>query len=313
LLTFSRRQTLAPRALDIGTQIAAFKAMVTATMGELTILTSVLPDTWPVLADPNELELSLLNLAINARDAMPAGGTLTITAENAVLREGELQGEFVAISVTDTGTGIAPDILPKVFDPFFTTKEVQKGSGLGLSQVHGFSLQSGGKVTLDSELGRGTRITLYLPKAAEAEAVPGEEAGLISGHGTVLVLDDNPEVAQATAAMLHELGYGAEIAGDGEAALAAVARRMPLLVLADIVMPGKMDGLGVARALRKSYPDLPILLMTGYSRHSAAEIEFPVMRKPANLAEMARALRSTVAVKSGRPDNLVQLRPNRER
>jgi PAS domain S-box-containing protein len=313
LLTFSRRQTLAPRSLDVEKQIAAFKALVTATMGELTILTSVLPDTWPILADPNELELALLNLAINARDAMPSGGTLTITAENAVLREGEPQGEFVAISVADTGTGIAPDILPKVFDPFFTTKEVQKGSGLGLSQVHGFSLQSGGKVILESELGRGTRITLYLRRAVETEAPPSEEAGLISGHGTVLVLDDNPEVAQATVAMLHELGYGAEIAGDGETALAAVSRRKPLLVLADIVMPGKMDGLGVARELRKAHPDLPILLMTGFSTHSAAEIEFPVMRKPANLAEMARALRSTIAVKATKPDNLVQLRPKPER
>src|SRR5581483_3585699 len=199
---------------------------------------------WPVIADANELELSLLNLAINARDAMPKGGTLSIAVENVTLNQGELleeplAGEYVAISVTDSGSGIAPDILPKIFDPFFTTKQA-KGSGLGLSQVHGFAHQSGGKVTIDSEIGQGTRVTLYLPRASAITAAPGrdEEDGDITGRGTVLVVDDNPDVAESTSMMLRELGYQAVTAGSAEMALAELARQKPLLVLSDIVMPG---------------------------------------------------------------------------
>ena len=310
LLTFSRRQTLTPKVLDVGEQIAAFKSMVAAAMGGLTILSTVPPGIWPVSVDPNELELSLLNVAINARDAMPKGGTFTITAENMTLSEGELQGEFVVINLTDTGTGIAPDILPKIFDPFFTTKREHKGSGLGLSQVYGFAHQSGGKVTIDSELGRGTRISLYLPRAtAKPESASGEEDLAEAGRGTVLVVDDNPDVGAATAAMLRVLGYGVDVVGDSEAALASVAEQRPLLVLADIVMPGSKDGLALAQELRTLHPDLPVLLMTGYSKHDPGEFGFPLLRKPANLAVMGRAIRSAIAEKSPPPDNLVQLRP----
>ena len=314
LLTFSRRQTLSPRSIDVGQQLAAFKAMLTGTMGDLTILVTAPPDTWPAVADPNELELALLNLAINARDAMPEGGSIAISAENKVLDEEDLKGDFVAISVADTGTGIAPDILPRIFDPFFTTKDVQKGSGLGLSQVHGFTHQSGGKVAIDSHLGKGTRITLYLPRALAAEAhAASAETGPAMGRGTVLVVDDNPEVADATAVMLRELGYEAVIALDAVAALAAVAREKPVLVLSDIVMPGTRDGLALGRQLREAAPGLPVVLMTGYARNAPVDGEFPLMRKPANLGEMGRVIRSALAARSAPPDNLIRLRPLSER
>ncbi len=318
LLTFSRRQTLSPRVIDLGEQIGAFKSMLAGTMGGLTLLVTVPPGTWPVIADPNELELSLLNLAINARDAMPEGGTITVTAENVVLTAkaaDDLQGEFVAICMADTGTGIAPDILPKIFDPFFTTKQAQKGSGLGLSQVHGFTHQSGGKVTIDSALGQGTRITLYLPKAstvAPARTAADEGANL-PGRGTVLVVDDNPDVGEATSVMLRELGYDAVTVSDASQALAYLAKEKPLLVLSDIVMPGSKDGLALARELRQAWPDLPVVLMTGYARHAPTDGEFPLMRKPSSLGEMGRVIRSAVAVKTPPPDNLIRLRPPGER
>jgi PAS domain S-box-containing protein len=317
LLTFSRRQTLSPRAIDVAEQVEAFRSMVTATMGGFTILTAVPPGTWTIAADPNELEIALLNLAINARDAMPQGGSITITAENTVLpatSPDDQGGEFVALSVADTGTGIAPDILPKIFDPFFTTKQEHKGSGLGLSQVHGFAHQSQGKVTIDSELGKGTRVTLYLPRARSAEAAADSEAaGPLHGRGTILVVDDNPDVGEATGAMLGELGYDVVLANDAAAALAEVARRKPLLVLSDIVMPGDKDGVALARELRALYPDLPIVLTTGYSRNMPADGEFPVLRKPSGLAELGRTIRSMLATKNPSGDNLIQLRRPGER
>jgi CheY-like chemotaxis protein len=285
-------------------------------MGGLTILSMVPPGTWPVLADPNELELALLNLAINARDAMPDGGSITISAENAILPQAaadEPQGEFVSISVVDTGTGIPPDVLPKIFDPFFTTKQMGKGSGLGLSQVHGFVHQSGGKVTIDTQLGQGTRITLYLPRAVTIAASQAESGADIepAGRGTVLLVDDNPDVGEAMSLMLRELGYEVVIATNASQALDKVAAEKPLLVLADIVMPGAKDGLSLARELKAIYPDLPIALMTGYARNMPAEGEFPLMRKPSNITELGRVIRSAVAAKTTPPDNLIRLRPDR--
>ncbi len=213
-----------------------------------------------MIADPNELELSLLNLAINARDAMPEGGTMTVTAENVLLtrRRPTIAGDFVAICVADTGTGIAPDILPKIFDPFFTTKR-RRARRLGFSQVHGFTHQSGGKVTIDSALGQGTRITLYLPRAEAGrvarEVTPG--TGQLGG-GLALLVEDNPEVAEVTIAMIEQLGYRVETADGPAAALDLVERTAFALVVSDIVMAGTMDGAGLARALRQRHPNLPI-------------------------------------------------------
>jgi PAS domain S-box-containing protein len=308
LLTFSRRQILKPSLVALDAQIESLKAMLSGTMGGMTIANHVAAGTWPVHVDPNELELALLNLAINARDAMPQGGTISITAENAANLPAGLQGDFVAITVADTGTGIAPDVLPKVFDPFFTTKEVNKGTGLGLSQVHGFAHQSGGSVAIDTDLGRGTRITLYLPRATEAEALP-EDAPIEekSGSGDVLLVEDNPQVAEATSAMLEELGYGSEIAPHAEAALAALERRDFHLILSDVIMPGALDGIGLAKRIRAMKPGLPVLLVSGFAKN-AAESDFPLLNKPYNLAELGRAIRTTMA----RPDssgNVVRLKP----
>jgi PAS domain S-box-containing protein len=312
LLTFSRRQTLSPKAIDVSEQLAAFKSMLMGTMSGLTILTSIPPGTWPIIADPNELELSLLNLAINARDAMSNGGSITITAENTTLSRNagtDLEGEFVAITVADTGAGIAPDVLPKIFDPFFTTKQAHNGSGLGLSQVHGFTHQSGGRVAIDSELGHGTRITLYLPRATtKPDALQNDNDAETAGHGMVFVIDDNPDVSAATCAILRELGYEVATAGDVPTALELISERMPTLVLTDIVMPGEKDGIALARELRQAHPDLPIVLMTGYSKNMPADQEFPLIRKPCSLTEMGRIVRSAIAAKSAPPSNLIHFK-----
>jgi CheY-like chemotaxis protein len=241
---------------------------------------------------------------------MPGGGTLTLTAKN-VENPGGLQGEFVALSVADTGSGIAPDLLDKVFDPFFTTKEVGKGSGLGLSQVHGFAHQSGGTVTVQSELGRGTTVTLYLPRSRETVAASAPEAATLEGGtGRVLLVEDNPDVARASQLMLEQLGYSVTQVSDGAAALATVEAERFDLVMSDIVMAGSVNGLGVARALRQRKPDLPVLLVTGYS-DAASRVagEFTVLRKPFLMAELSRTVARLIA-DTGQPTapNVVRLR-----
>jgi PAS domain S-box-containing protein len=311
LLAFSRRQTLRPSAIDLGVQIANFTTMLTGTMGGMTVSAEVPADIWPVLADPNELELALLNLAINARDAMPGGGTILLGAENATLTGGELPakltGDFVAITVADTGTGIAPDILPKIFDPFFTTKQVNKGTGLGLSQVHGFAHQSGGTVAIDTRLGEGTRITLYLPRALAGMAEETEKSDQDKGGGgEILLVEDNPEVAEASCAMLEELGYRCEIAPDAAVAMEALTNRDFDLALVDIVMPGPVDGSQLARKVRAMKPGLPVLLVSGYPKNMG-DSDFPLLRKPYNLTELGRAIRTALA--RGDHGNVVRLKP----
>jgi len=270
---------------------------------------------WPVKVDPSELELSLVNLVLNARDAMPNGGVAALTAENVTLARGDikadLEGDFIALHVADTGTGIAPDVLERVFDPFFTTKQVDKGSGLGLSQVHGFAHQSGGTVRIESTLGKGTTVTLYLPRGrADAPAASGEVQVESARGGSVLVVDDNPDVADVSAGMLEQLGYEVHRARDAATALAAIEKHAFDLVVSDIVMPGTMDGLAFARALRERQPALPVLLVTGYSQAAAeAAPEFTVMRKPFQLAELSRAAARMIA-ESKQPaiTNVVRLR-----
>jgi CheY-like chemotaxis protein len=242
-----------------------------------------------------------VNLAVNARDAMPAVGEIAVTARNVTLKPADtpagLAGEFVAIAVTDTGRGIAPDVLPKVFDPFFTTKPPDKGSGLGLSQVHGFAHQSGGTVTIASTLGKGTSVTLYLPRAAPdgvaaKDAVRADEAG----GGKVLVVEDNPEVAAATRGMLESVGYQVQAVPDAAAALVAVEEQAFDLVMSDIVMPGTMDGVALARTLHQHKPELPVLLVTGYGGPTGpSAAEFTVLRKPYNLAELSQTAARMIA------------------
>jgi PAS domain S-box-containing protein len=297
LLTFSRRQTLRPEVVDLNERLPALEQMVAGVLGSACRLQLDLePELWPIRADRSELELALMNLALNARDALNCDGTITVRARNAPLEGGSapdgLDGDFVALSVIDTGSGIAPDILAKVFDPFFTTKQAHLGSGLGLSQAHGFAHQSGGTVTIASELGAGTVVTLYLPrsdsppKAAVADAAPETADG-----GSVLLVEDNPEVSEASAALLEELGYRVHAVGDASAALRVIdeGRSFDIMV-SDIVMAGAMDGVGLAKAVRKRRPELPILLVTGYSR-AAEQLggEFCLLRKPFQVTDLYRA------------------------
>jgi PAS domain S-box-containing protein len=321
LLTFSRRQTFNPTVVQLGERIESFRAMIASSIGSVASLaTTIAPDLWPVKVDASELELALVNLVINARDAMPNGGVIAVTAENVRLARGDtpaaIEGEFVAMRVTDTGTGIAPDVLPRIFDPFYTTKPIDKGSGLGLSQVHGFVHQSGGTVAIDSSLGKGTTVSLYLPRTSEAVAPERAiETEAVPSGGSVLLVEDNPEVAEVSTTMLGELGYTVHAVRDAESALQAAGEREFDLVVTDIVMPGSMDGLALARAIREGHPGLPVLLVTGYSQaaHGAQE-EFVVLRKPFQLADLSRtAARITAEARQPSTTNVVQLRDARSK
>ncbi len=305
LLTFSRRQQLSPAVVDVTQRIDALRSVLANSLASaIQLKTSIEPGVWPVEVDRGEFELALVNIAVNSRDAMPEGGVISISAENVRLKPGEvsgdLAGEFVALTIADTGTGIAPDVLPKVFDPFFTTKRIDKGTGLGLSQVYGFAHQSGGTVRVDSEVGKGTRVTIYLPRAksgaaaAQANVPPAED---VAGGGLVLLVEDNPVVADVSATMLSELGFGVETVADASAALRALeAGKTFELMFSDIVMAGQMDGVALARVVRQRRPDLPILLATGYSQAAdAAQEEFSILRKPYQITQLGRAIATVIA------------------
>jgi CheY-like chemotaxis protein len=201
----------------------------------------------------------------------------------------------VAIRVSDTGTGIPPDVLQKVFDPFFTTKPVGKGTGLGLSQVHGFAYQADGLVALASELGQGTTVTISLPRDKSGILSASNPGAAASGSGTILLVEDNPDVAAATAGLLEQLGYAVRWVSNAEEALAEIEDGIDL-VFSDIVMPGKMDGLALAQAIREKYPRMPILLATGYSDTlRKVSLGFQILRKPYEIHELSQALAKVAA------------------
>lgn len=285
LLTFARRQSVQPQSIKLAERLEVLREVLTIGLGSAVSLTiDVADDVWNIVADPNEFETALVNLVINARDAMPEGGSVIISAKNIP------EKAQVAISVEDTGVGIPDDIAAKVFDPFFTTKAVGKGTGLGLSQVHGFAHQAGGTVGIKSNLGTGTTIIMCLPKAARQLGFEQEQASLKSS-GTVLLVEDNPEVATVSTGLLEQLGYTVRWAADASAALANFEKDGIDIVFSDIVMPGKMDGIGLAKTIREKNPKIPILLVTGYSA-STKEIgsQFPILRKPYELHELSREL-----------------------
>jgi PAS domain S-box-containing protein len=292
LLTFARRQSVNPQAIDLSERISAVRDVLdTGAGGAVTIEFDFDPDTAPVMVDVAELETALVNLVINARDAMNGGGTITISIHNHVADGTAGDGDYVAITVKDCGTGIAPDLLDKIFDPFFTTKPVGKGTGLGLSQVHGFAHQAGGTVKVTSELGKGTSVTILLPRAHTSTQSDAGEAAEGGGSGTVLLVEDNPDVASVSISLLEQLGYTVRRVADADAALREIGRDGIDLVFSDIVMPGKMDGLAFARRVRKMRPDLPILLATGYS-DAAANVrgDFPILRKPYEIHQLSQAI-----------------------
>jgi CheY-like chemotaxis protein len=258
----------------------------------VTLQYDVATDVWPVMVDVAELETALVNLVINARDATPGGGVITVAACNRTAAESPLHGDHVAISVKDSGTGIAPDLLDKVFDPFFTTKPIGKGTGLGLSQVHGFAHQAGGTVRVRSELGQGTEVTILLPRESTDPQSDDTRRVETGGSGTVLLVEDNPDVASVSISLLEQLGYRVRRVGDAEAALREIEQRDGVdLVFSDIVMPGKMDGLALAHRLREIRPDMPVLLATGYS-DAASNVrgDFPILRKPYEIHQLSHAI-----------------------
>ncbi len=294
LLSFARRQSVNPEAIDIRERIDSIRDVLQSGLGNANLLIEVAPDVWPITVDPSEFEIALVNLVINARDAMPQGGTVSLKVDNATRNSDEPGNDRVAVSVRDTGMGIPPDVIANVFDPFFTTKPVGKGTGLGLSQVHGFVHQAGGTIALDSKLNEGTTVTMYFPRTQRN--VPAGDVGIVSGvsaAGNVLLVEDNPDVASASMVLLEQLGYAVRWAQDADAALRELEEDGIDLVFSDIVMPGAMDGIGLARAIRAKYPAMPIVLATGYSeRLNELGGDFPVIRKPYLIHELSQMLAS---------------------
>jgi signal transduction histidine kinase/CheY-like chemotaxis protein len=272
LLAFSRKQMLRPELIEPSEQLGEIASVLDGSLrGNISVETELSSDLWALRIDPAELELALLNLALNARDAMPDGGVLRIVGANRTLFDERLglDGNYLVIAVADNGTGIAPEVLPRVFDPFFTTKEIGAGNGLGLSQVHGFAHQSGGAVDIESTLGTGTTVTLYLPAARGAAAAAAAARSTLHEHGTggtVLVVEDDVEVAQLAADLLKRCGFRVKLAYRARTALDLLQTGEPIdLIFSDIMMPDGMSGIELAEEVRIRFPTIPVLLATGYS------------------------------------------------
>jgi PAS domain S-box-containing protein len=302
LLAFSRRQPLNPTVISLRQLLAAFRDLLASSArGDIELAIDVRRSIWPVAVDVHELELALINLVVNARDAMPDGGTITIRAKNIRLQPEDtpehLCGEFVALTVADTGCGIEAGILPKVFEPFFTTKQLDKGTGLGLSQVYGLTRQSGGTVTIASRVGEGTTVKIYLPRSHRPLSTePIVDSNPPQGCETVLVVEDNPEVQEVAGLLLGELGYRVFYVQSAAAGLELLASGEAIdLVFTDVIMPGELDGLALARRIKEEYPDVAVLLTSGYAKAlHTLEAGLPLIRKPYQLQTLARAIREAL-------------------
>ncbi|AQR72827.1 PAS domain-containing hybrid sensor histidine kinase/response regulator [Sphingomonas sp. LM7] len=310
LLAFSRRQPLEPKTIDVARLLAGMSDLLTRSISE-SIAIQIVTETnlWRVEADPHQLENVILNLAVNARDAMPAGGGLTIDARNVEVgeeaaRDGALPGDYVAISVSDSGIGMSPETVAKVFDPFFTTKEVGKGTGLGLSMVYGFVKQSGGHVTIDSTEGEGTTVRLFLERKLDngqvETAAEGTAAEMGSASETVLVVEDDDEVRAYTVGILRELGYRVVEAHDGVSAIRLLEREdfSVDLLLSDVVMP-RMSGQELADKARAMQPDLKVLFASGYTRDTIMrdgrlEAGVDLISKPFTFVALAAKVRDVL-------------------
>ncbi len=312
LLAFSRRQTLAPRAVDVRQLVSGMADLIDRTVGpQIEVETINAAGLWPSLIDPNQLENAILNLCINARDAMPDGGKITIESGNRWFHRGMAKergvepGQYISLCVSDTGTGMAPEIQAKAFDPFFTTKPIGVGTGLGLSMIYGFARQSGGAANIYSEPGQGSMICIYLPRHlgdAELPEVPAELAAAPHGQGeTVLVIDDEPTVRMLVSEALSDLGYTAIEAEDGPSGLRVLnaGGRIDLLVT-DVGLPGGLNGRQVADAARAARPDLKVLFITGYAEnavlsHGHLDPGMHVMTKPFAMDALAGRIRELIA------------------
>jgi signal transduction histidine kinase/CheY-like chemotaxis protein len=318
LLAFSRRQSLAPRLLDLNKLVAGMSDLLARTLGEQVHVETVLAGgLWRVLADENQMENALLNLAVNARDAMPAGGKLTIETANAHLdefyaraEEEVLPGQYVQVAVTDTGSGMRPEVVEKVFEPFFTTKDIGKGTGLGLSQVYGFIKQSGGHVKIYSEPGQGTTVKMYLPRLlnpAEEDAPSVNVRTMPQGRmaDCILVVEDEDAVRALTVDTLVDLGYSVLQASNGSAALSVLAREPAVkLLFTDVGLPGGMNGRQLADAARIARPGLKVLFTTGYARnaivhHGRLDPGVELIGKPFSAVDLANRVRAMLDAGEG--------------
>jgi PAS domain S-box-containing protein len=305
LLAFSRRQDLRVEAVCIDDLIGTFENLLDRAVGEtVAIHIEKAPEMWYCRTDPHQLEAAILNLAINARDAMPLGGTLTLGT--AICKLDALQaaassataGEYVAVSVADTGIGMAPEVVGRVFEPFFTTKGLGKGTGLGLSQVYGFARQSGGFVAIESEPGHGTRVLIHLPRTAKPEMV---EQGIrhgaqVKGNGTILIVEDDEDVRAVASGLLENLGYFVLEAETGREALTLIERGQPIdLVFTDVIMPGDMSGIDLVRELKARHAGIPVLLTSGYTAQRIVAEDMveglQLLRKPYSQVELSQAVR----------------------
>lgn len=336
LLAFGRRQALEPKVINVGRFVRGMDDMLRRTIGaDIEFETSIAGGLWNTLLDPNQVENALLNLAINARDAMPEGGKLTIEAGNAFLddryaarHEGVRSGQYVMLAVTDTGSGMPADIVERVFEPFFSTKPEGKGTGLGLSMVYGLVKQSGGHIKIYSELGHGTTVKLYFPRAHESEDVVTDISStpLRGGTETILVVEDDEEVREGAVALLSDLGYRVLKAKDGASAMGVIESGLPIdLLFTDVVMPGPVRSPDLSRTAKERLPHLAVLFTSGYTENAIVhggrlDRGVELLGKPYSRDQLARKIRHVlgnqaqrqVAVEqktSARPPSEIASRP----
>ena len=314
LLAFSRRQTLDPRPTNVNTLVNGMTELIQRTVGpSISVETVGASGLWPVLVDASQLENALLNLCINARDAMPEGGRITVETANkwldrdAARKHDVPEGQYLSLCVTDTGTGMTPDVIAKAFDPFFTTKPLGQGTGLGLSMIYGFAKQSGGQVRIYSEVGEGTTLCIYLPRhygAADADGVGFESAPAVAMDAgeTVLIVDDEPTVRMLVTDVLDDLGYTVIEAADSVAGLRVLQSDARIdLLITDVGLPGGMNGRQMADAARESRPNLKVLFITGYAENAAIgnghlQPGMKVLTKPFAVDTLAARVQELVAV-----------------
>jgi PAS domain S-box-containing protein len=312
MLAFARKQPLQPRPIDLNDIVTRMVAMLQRTLGEDIAVKTVLANgLWPAQADPFQLEDAIVNLAVNARDAMPTGGELAIGTSNIHLDEHYAAhnvevapGDYVVVAIADTGVGMPPEVIEHAFEPFFTTKDVGRGTGLGLSMVYGFVTQSRGHVRIASEIGRGTSIMLYLPKATTEGAAPDIPESAVEpvtdGRETILIVEDDAAVRKVAATILKRIGYQVWQAEDGKSALDILQTGIAIdLLFTDLIMPNGMSGQDLMRTARERRPDLKVLFASGYSEQfiagrGVADHGIPLLSKPYRKQQLAQAIRKAL-------------------
>ncbi|WP_128564584.1 response regulator [Methylobacterium crusticola] len=308
LLTFSRQRDLQARVVDLNAVVRGMDDLLGRSLGGFVqVERDLAPDLWPAKVDPDQLELAILNLCINGRDAMPEGGVVALSTANTTVTGSAdpnlKDGDYAVVAIQDTGTGIPPEILGRVFEPFFTTKAVGQGTGLGLAMVFGLLQQSGGTIRIASEVGQGTRVSLYLPRSREPVAptpAPPPEDVAAPRRARILVVDDDPQVRHVTASFLSGFGYDEVAVASGEAAVARLEAGAFDLVVADLAMPG-MSGLELAEAVRRRWPALPFLLVTGHAEAARIPADHAVLEKPFLSAALGARVAALLASAAAAP------------